>query len=180
MAEIIGMYTAIQNRLIEDYGITLCDGYTPDEYMCCENYGNKPHVCVYYNPATKENKRIGNWRQENTVESTFILLYEIGHTIRCYETEIIDEYSAYVFAIRKCGELGINLSRDLVVEKQRELLALYRRNEHNYSGTYVLSDTDKPDWVTIPEDYSIVSVYDKVFDVNLQDCVNKKLYGVKC
>ena len=131
MAVITGLYTAIQDRLIEDYGITLCDGFIPDECICCDNYGAKPHVCIYYNPVTREIKRIGNWIQENTIESTFILLYEIGHLIRCYEIEIIDEYSAYVFAIRKCEKLGLNLSRDLVIEKQRELLALYRRNARN-------------------------------------------------
>ena len=30
MAVITGMYTAIQDRLIEDYGITLCDGFIPE------------------------------------------------------------------------------------------------------------------------------------------------------
>ena len=163
MAEVTGMYTALQNRLIGEYGITLCDGCNPDYGGLCDNCGSVPHRCAYYEPDTGENKRVGNWKQENTVKSTFILLHEIGHTVYYHPVSIVNEYMAYVFAVRKCKELGLNLSRELVVNNQRCLNRLYSHDVNRYNGAYRLSGMYELVWVKTPEDYNIVKVYDELF-----------------
>ena len=180
MADVVGMYVAIQNRLIKEYEITLCDGCCPEYCGICDNFGTVPHRCAYYDFDTGENKRIGNWEQENTVKSTFILLHEIGHTIYYHPISIVNEYLAYVFAIRKCKELGLNLSRDLVLSNQRCLNRLYSRDVNKYNGAYQLSGMCNLDWVKTAEDYNIVKEYDKVYDINLQEYLNKKLMSVNC
>ena len=171
MAEIIEMYIALQNKLIEEYGITLCDGCNPEYCELCDNYGSVPHRCAYYSPETGENKRIGNWKQENTVKSTFILLHEIGHTVYFHPISIVNEYMAYVFAIKMCKDLGLNLSRDLVLSNQRSLNRLYSRDVNKYNGAYNLSGMYNLDWIKTAEDYNIVRVYDKVYGYDIKNHV---------
>lgn len=171
MAEVTGMYIALQNNLIEEYGISLCDGCNPDYGELCDNYGSVPHRCAYCDFDTGENKRIGNWKQENTVKSTFILLHEVGHTIYYHNISIVNEYIAYIFAIRKCKELGLNLSRDLVLSNQRRLNRLYSHDVNRYNGAYQLSGMYNLDWVKTVEDYNIVRVYDELYGYDLQEHV---------
>ena len=171
MGEITGMYTAVQNRLIEEYGIVFCDGCCPGSHIPCQYRGTGTHRCIYFNIETKENKRIRNWKQENTIYSTYVLLHEIGHCMALYDVESINEYNASVFAIRKCRELGLNLPREIVVDNQRHITKVYRYNVYDKGCVYCMFGMYKPDWVTIPEDYSIVRVYDEVYDFDIREYV---------
>ena len=171
MAKIVEMYTAIQNRLIEEYGIVFCDGCCPDSYIPCQYRGTDTPRCMYFNIETKENKRIRNWKQENTIESTFILLHEIGHTIEDGKVISINEYKASSFAIRRCKELGINLPRDIVVKYQKYVTQTYKVESCEVGCVYHMSGLYRPDWMTMPEDYSIVRVYDEVYDFDIREYV---------
>ena len=168
MAEIIGMYTAIQNRLIEHYGIILCDGTFNGKV--CDSCDDCTHRCGYYNIGTGVNKRVRNWKQENTVESTYILLHEIGHTEAYWNVQFIDEYEASVFAIKKCRELGLNLPREIVAHNQANILRIYRR-QTAYLEKPTIYPKKKPDYVKTAEDYNILRVYDEVYDFDLREYV---------
>ena len=128
---------------------------------------------MYFNIETKENKRIRNWKQENTTESTFILLHEIGHTIEDSKVITINEYKASSFAIRKCKELGINLPRDIVVKYQKYVTQTFKVESYGVGSVYYMSGLFKPEWLTVPEDYSIVRVYDEIYEFDLKERITK-------
>jgi len=164
------IYTEIQNRLISEYGITICDGvdpYSKEKNMC--NYCKcKTHRCAYFDGENF--KRVRNWKQENTVFSTYVLLHEIGHTLLRYESETEDEYRASVFAIRKCKELHIPLTREIVVKNQHNILNIYRSEASEYNG-YDLFGIEKPEWLKTAEYYNVVKVYDEVFEVSMDEVI---------
>lgn len=156
MAE--GLYTAIQQRLIEEYDVILCDGMINGSR--CEFHRVSAHRCAYH--KGKKNRKIRNWKQENTVLSTFILLHEIGHLQKHYKYRVEDEYRATEWALQMCGKLHVNVSRDMVTSKQISITRLYDRYAQGYKG-FDLFGIQKPDWLKDREYYNVVRIYDLMF-----------------
>lgn len=156
--KVIGIYIAVQNRLIEEYDVTLCDGTINDEP--CEYRSYTAHWCAYH--VGERNRRIRNWMQENTVLSTFILLHEIGHLNEHYEYRVEDEFEATVWAMRMCAKLRIPIDRETIAEKQADIMRRY----DSYADKYADCDsrgTKKPSWLRDRECYNALRVYDRMF-----------------
>lgn len=111
----------IQDQIIKEYRMTI------DEHSKCYS---RTHV-------HPRERRICKWKQSNSIRSTFTLLHEIGHCEnnnskmrRCEE-----EYHATEWALKKCKELGIEVSQDIINKYQRyidnELARGLRRHGNN-------------------------------------------------
>lgn len=91
-------YTDIQNTIIQQYKIEICDGTK------CENDWSRTHAHV-------KERRICKWKQANSIQSTFTLLHEIGHieTTKTSMRRAESEYFATIWAIEKCKEYGLTV-----------------------------------------------------------------------
>ena len=158
MAEVTGMYTAIQNLLIEEHKVILCDGMING--FCCEHHKVSAHRCAYH--KGEKNRKIRNWKQENTILSTFILLHEIGHLQEHYAYRVEDEYRATEWALLMCRKLHINVSRDIVTDKQLSIMRMYDRYAQKYKD-FDLYGMNKPEWLKDREYYNVVRLYDSMF-----------------
>lgn len=156
--KITGMYTAIQNMLIEEYNVTLCDG-TIDGCKC-EHERYSAHRCAYHDGD--KNRKIRNWQQENTVLSTFILLHEIGHLQEHYDYRVEDEYEATVWAMKMSQTLHIPIDRGMIASKQIDIMRRYDGYAKRYAGAELFG-IKKPDWLKDREFYNVVRVYDRMF-----------------
>ncbi len=154
----IGMYTALQNRLIVQYDVIICDGMIDGHK--CQNERYSAHRCAYHNGS--ENRRIRNWKQENTVLSTFVLLHEIGHLQEHYEYRVEDEYEATVWAMEMCRELHIPIDRKTLSKKQIDIIRWYDRYAEKYAGADLFG-IKRPEWLKDREFYNVVRVYDRMF-----------------
>lgn len=158
MAEITGMYIAVQNRQIEEYSVILCDGMI--DGCQCEHHRLSAHRCAYHDGD--ENRRIRNWKQENSVLSTFILLHEIGHLQEHCDYRVEDEYRATEWALHKCLELHIYPDRDMITDKQISIMRMYDEYAAEFNG-FDLFGIEKPEWFKDREYYSVVRLYDRLF-----------------
>ena len=156
--KITGMYTAVQEQLIREYDVVLCDGTFNGR--ACEYRNMTAHRCAYHNGD--RNRRVRNWRQENTLKSTFILLHEIGHLYGRYEYKVEDEYKATEWALRWCRELHLIPDRDMITSKQISINRVYDKYAEKFRG-FDLFGLEKPDWFKDREYYSVVRLYDELF-----------------
>lgn len=118
-------YIEIQNEIIKQYNIELCDGTK------CKNDWYRTHVHV-------KQRLICKWKQKNSIQSTFELLHEIGHIEnnkpnmrRCEE-----EYSATIWAIQKCKEYNLTIPQKLINEYQEYIDMEYDRGVRRGGTNY--------------------------------------------
>ena len=121
-------YIETQNRLIEKYGIDLCDGT-----KCDDGDWDRTHAHV-------KQRRICKWKQVNSIESTFTLLHEIGHimTTTSQMRRCVSEYFATMWAIEESRRLCLHVPVKIIEKYQdyiyRELLRGKRRGGSCYPG----------------------------------------------
>lgn len=156
--KITGMYTALQERLLREHDVILCDGTI--DGIKCQFHSITVHRCAFHKGP--ENRRIRNWKQENTVKSTFVLLHEIGHLYGRYDYKVEDEYKATEWALRRCLELHLIPDRDMITSKQMAINRMYDKEAERFSW-YDLYGLKKPDWLKDREYYSVVRLYDELF-----------------
>ena len=91
-------YKEIQDHVIKQYRVDLCDGTK------CANDWRRTHAHV-------KSRRVCKWKQANSVQSTFTLLHEIGHleTTKSGMKRCEEEYYATAWALEKCKEYGIKV-----------------------------------------------------------------------
>lgn len=167
-----GMYTALQEHLIREHDVILCDGTIDGEQ--CEHCRMSAHRCAYHNG--EENRKIRNWKQENTLRSTFILLHEIGHLYGRYDYKVEDEYKATEWALYRCLELHLIPDRDLITGKQIAMNRMYDEEAARFRG-FDLFGLEKPDWLKDREYYSVVRLYDELFpEQRKKNCCAASLY----
>ena len=96
-------YIELQNYLIKQYNIDICDGSK------CENDWHRTHAHI-------KERRICKWKQTNSIQSTFNLLHEIGHieTTKSFMRRAEAEYFATKWALYKCKELGIKVPEKII------------------------------------------------------------------
>lgn len=101
-------YKEIQNEVIEEYRIDLCDGTK------CKRDWRRTHAHV-------RERRVCKWKQSNSIQSTFTLFHEIGHieTTKSYMRRAESEYYATVWAIEKCREYGLDIPDKIIADYQR-------------------------------------------------------------
>ena len=101
-------YKEIQNEVIEEYRIDLCDGTK------CKNDWHRMHAHV-------RERRVCKWKQSNSIQSTFDLFHEIGHieTTKSTMRRAESEYYATVWAIDKCREYGLDIPDKIIADYQR-------------------------------------------------------------
>ena len=129
-------YIDIQNEVIEQYHIDICDGSK------CTNDWHRTH-------AHLKLRRVCKWNQANSVASTFTLFHEVGHVVtnttamHRYE----QEYYATQWAFEKCREFGIAVPQKTVDQYQRyidmELKRGIRRGLKKYY-LFRLNNTTEP------------------------------------
>lgn len=118
-------YIDIQNEVIQQYGIDICDGSK------CPNDWHRTH-------AHLKLRRVCKWKQANSIASTFTLLHEVGHivtnTTSMHRYE--QEYYATQWAIDRCAAYGIAVPQKTVDQYQRyidmELARGLRRGLKHY------------------------------------------------
>ena len=90
-------FTEIQNKVIKEYRIDLCDGT-----KCKDGDWSRTH-------AHPKQRRVCKWKQANSIVSTLTLFHEIGHieTTTSKMRRCESEYHATVWAIDKLREYGI-------------------------------------------------------------------------
>ena len=99
----MGKFTEIQDSLLSQYRIQLCDG------SMCSNDWSRTHVHV-------RQRRICKWVRKNSIQSTFTLLHEIGH-IESHSSNMRraeKEYEATRWALDKAKELGIDVPDSVI------------------------------------------------------------------
>lgn len=91
-------YIEIQNGVISEYNIDICDGTK------CKNDWSRTHAHV-------KQRRVCKWKQANSIQSTFTLLHEIGHieTTKSNMRRAESEYHATMWALMKCKEYGLEI-----------------------------------------------------------------------
>lgn len=91
-------YIDIQNEVIEQYKIDICDGSK------CKNDWHRTHAHV-------KQRRVCKWKQVNSFVSTFTLFHEIGHieTTKTSMRRAESEYYATAFAIQLCRKHGLSI-----------------------------------------------------------------------
>lgn len=94
-------YADIQNEVIKEYSIDICDGTK------CERDWHRTHAHV-------KERRVCKWKQKNSFKSTFELFHEIGHieTTKTTMRRAEAEYYATVWAIEKCREYGLEVPNE--------------------------------------------------------------------
>lgn len=110
-----GKFIDIQNKVIEQYCIDICDGSK------CENDWRRTHAHV-------KERRICKWKQTNSIVSTFTLFHEIGHveTTKSKMRRCEFEYYATVWAMDKCKEHGLEIPEKVIDTYQN-----YINTEHS-------------------------------------------------
>lgn len=96
-------FVNIQNKVIAEYHIDLCDGTK------CKNDWRRMHAHV-------KQRRVCKWKQRNSVISTFDLFHEIGHieTTKSSMRRCEAEYFATIWAIERCKEYQIDIPRKIM------------------------------------------------------------------
>ena len=86
----------IQNEVIRQYNIDICDGSK------CDNDWRRTHAHV-------KQRRVCKWKQASSILSTFTLFHEIGHieTTTSKMRRCEEEYYATVWAVEKLREYGL-------------------------------------------------------------------------
>lgn len=103
--------TDIQNEVIEQYRVDICDGSK------CANDWRRTHAHV-------KQRRVCKWKQAASIKSTFTLFHEIGHieTTTSKMRRCEEEYYATVWAVEKMREYGIG---DKISEPIKKLYQEY-------------------------------------------------------
>ena len=93
-------YREIQDEVIKEYGIDICDGSK------CKNDWRRTHAHI-------KERRVCKWKQSNSIQSTFTLFHEIGHimTTKSSMRRAESEYHATLWAMNKCKEYGLDIPR---------------------------------------------------------------------
>lgn len=101
-------YKQIQDEVVKKYRIDLCDGT-----RCKDGDWSRTH-------AHPKQRRVCKWKQANSVQSTFILLHEIGHIVnnQSWMRRAEQEYYATVWAIEECEKYGISIPQKIIDDYQ--------------------------------------------------------------
>ena len=101
-------YLEIQNDVINQYNIDICDGEK------CQNDWRRTHAHV-------KERRVCKWKCANSIQSTFALFHEIGHieTTKSKMRRAESEYYATVWAIEKCEECGLQIPDTIINQYQK-------------------------------------------------------------
>lgn len=120
-------YIDIQNEIIKQYRIDICDGT-----KCADDWA-RTHAHI-------RQRRVCKWIQSNSLESTFTLFHEIGHIANNKSTmrRCEEEYYATVWAVDTLYNIyNIKVPEKLVDRYQRyitrELDRGIRRNGLGYN-----------------------------------------------
>lgn len=131
-------YTDIQNEVIKEYRIDLCDGT-----RCKEGDWSRTH-------AHPRLRRVCKWKQVNSIQSTFTLFHEIGH-IEANNSKMRraeEEYYATLWAIWCCDRYHLTIPPKTIELYQdyidREKSRGVRRGGSGY------------DDYQLPEDHSVI------------------------
>lgn len=92
-------YIDIQDKLLKQYPVTLCDGT-----MCIDDW-SRTH-------AHKKEKKVCKWIRKNSVESTFELAHEIGHIYAKHGSggkRFSEEFYATEFAVTTLTSMGVTI-----------------------------------------------------------------------
>ena len=100
-------YTEIQQQLVKQYRIDLCDGTK------CKNDWQRTH-------AHLRGRRVCKWCAKNSFASTFTLMHEIGHIENNWSgmRRCEQEYFATMWAIQKCKEYGLSIPKKIINDYQ--------------------------------------------------------------
>ncbi len=122
---IAGKYKELQNRIIKEYRIDLCDGSK------CENDWRRTHAHI-------KERRICKWKQANSVQSTLELLHEIGHveTTKSSMRRAESEYYATKWALDRCEEYGVEVPGKVVDAYQNYIDAEVERGKRRGGQGY--------------------------------------------
>jgi len=109
-------YIEIQNKVIEEYRIDLCDGTK------CKKDWTRTHA----HPGKL--RRVCKWKQVNSIENTFELFHEIGHieTTKSTMRRCEEEYYATIWAIKEFSKYDLVVP-DKIVKFYQE----YINDEHD-------------------------------------------------
>lgn len=101
-------YIDIQNEVIKNYRIDICDGTK------CKNDWSRTHAHV-------KQRRVCKWKQANSVQSTFTLLHEIGHimTTKSGMRRAESEYYATVWALEEAKKYDIEIPQKTIEAYQK-------------------------------------------------------------
>ena len=101
----------IQNEVILEYGIDICDGSK------CANDWQRTHAHI-------KERRVCKWKQAASIQSTFTLFHEIGHieTTKRTMRRCESEYYATKWAVEKMREYGL---LDKIPERTKRLYQEY-------------------------------------------------------
>lgn len=112
---IVDTYIELQNAVIKEYGIELCDGSKCNAEKGARADWRRTHAHV-------QKKRVCKWQASNSVKSTFTLLHEIGHIIGCKGKGNLrrceDEYYATLWAMDQCDRWMLIIPQTLLVAYQ--------------------------------------------------------------
>ena len=97
-------YIEIQNAVIKEYKVDICDGT-----KCKDGDWSRTHAHI-------RPRRVCKWKQANSIRSTFDLLHEIGHcmTTKGWMRRSESEYHATVWAIEKSKKLGLDIPERII------------------------------------------------------------------
>ena len=100
-------YLDIQDDIIKQYNIDLCDGEK------CQNDWHRTHAHI-------KERRVCKWKCANSIQSTFALLHEIGHieTTKSKMRRAEAEYHATIWAMIKCEEYGLTVPEHIIKKYQ--------------------------------------------------------------
>lgn len=103
----MGRFIDIQNEVIKNYNIDLCDGTK------CKNDWSRTHAHV-------RQRRVCKWVQKNSIQSTFELFHEIGHieTTTGKMRRAESEYYATVWAMSMADKYGLEVPDYLIKDYQ--------------------------------------------------------------
>ncbi len=116
-------YLEIQDDVIKQYNIDLCDGEK------CKNDWHRTHAHV-------KERRVCKWKRANSIQSTFALLHEIGHieTTKSSMRRAESEYYATKWAIEQCKKMNLNVP-DKTIELYQEYIDLEKERGIRRGGT---------------------------------------------
>ena len=115
----------IQNKVIADYRIDLCDGSK------CKNDWSRTHAHV-------KQRRVCKWKQKNSVQSTFELFHEIGHieTTKSSMRRCEAEYYATIWAIQMFREYNLEVPNSIIKAYQDYIDMEVRRGKRRGGKGY--------------------------------------------
>ena len=131
-------YIDIQNEVIEEYRIDLCDGS-----KCKDGDWSRTH-------AHPKLRRVCKWKQANSVQSTFTLFHEIGHIVantgKMRRAE--EEYYATLWAIWCCDKYNLTIPPKTINEYQDYIDRTKGRGVRRGGSDY--------DDLQLPVDHSVI------------------------